>query len=153
MPQNWARIVPLLPAVGWFWSRSDLFWQNWWEGISVGISVESEPCCTWQSPVNMNTVMKCCENVANKLTLLNHAHKMVLLCVSNTKSSLTLSMQGSSYPSLTKSISWLLMPWLLASPGHQHPWFWLCRIGKFLSYTRKDFNYLWHIKVEEWQQM
>ena len=25
------------------------------------------------------------------------------------------------------------MPWLLVSPGHQHPWFWLCRIGKFLG--------------------
>ena len=32
------------------------------------------------------------------------------------------------------------MPWLLVSPGHQHPWYWLCRIGKFLSYLRKDFS-------------
>ena len=31
------------------------------------------------------------------------------------------------------SQSWMLMPWLLASPGHQHPWYWLCRIGKFFS--------------------
>ena len=23
------------------------------------------------------------------------------------------------------------MPWLLASPEHQHPWYWLCRIGTF----------------------
>ena len=34
------------------------------------------------------------------------------------------------------------MPWLLASPGHQHPWYWLCRICKSLSFMRKDFNYL-----------
>ena len=34
------------------------------------------------------------------------------------------------------------MPWLLTSPGHQQPWYWLCRIGRFLSYLRKDFNYL-----------
>ena len=33
-------------------------------------------------------------------------------------------------------------PWLLASPGHQQPWDWLCRIGSSLSYLRKDFNYL-----------
>ena len=26
------------------------------------------------------------------------------------------------------------MPWLLTSPGHQQPWYWLCRIGRFLSY-------------------
>ena len=33
----------------------------------------------------------------------------------------------------TYQISWLLMPWLLlASSKHQHPWYWLCRMGKFL---------------------
>ena len=26
------------------------------------------------------------------------------------------------------------MPWLLTSPGHQQPWYWLCRICRFLSY-------------------
>ena len=41
------------------------------------------------------------------------------------------------------------MPWLLASPGHQHPWYWLGRIGKFLSYTKEDFNCLCHVNVEE----
>ena len=59
------------------------------------------------------------------------------------------NMQGPSYPSLTRSISWLLMPWILASPRHQHPWHWLCKIGKFLSYTRKDFNCLCTLIVEE----
>ena len=34
---------------------------------------------------------------------------------------LTLNMQGPRYLRLTKSISWLLMPWLLAMPGHQQP--------------------------------
>ena len=29
---------------------------------------------------------------------------------------------------LTRSVSWLLMPWLLMSPDHQHPWYWLCWI-------------------------
>ena len=57
-------------------------------------------------------------------------------------------MRGPSYLGLTRSISWLLMPWLLASPGHQQPWYWLCKISKSRSYMRKDFNYLWH--VEEW---
>ena len=37
-------------------------------------------------------------------------------------------MRGPSYLALTSSISWLLMPWLLASPGHQQPWYWLCKI-------------------------
>ena len=26
------------------------------------------------------------------------------------------------------------MSWLLASPGHQQPWYWWCRMGRFLSY-------------------
>ena len=34
-----------------------------------------------------------------------------------------------------QSVSWLLMPCLLESPGHQRLWYWLCRIGK-LSYKR-----------------
>ena len=53
---------------------------------------------------------------------------------------LTLNMQGPSNLGLTRSISWLLMPWLLASPEHQHPWYWLWRIDRFLSYLRMDFN-------------
>ena len=38
---------------------------------------------------------------------------------------LTLNVRGPSYLGLTRSISWLLMSWLLASPGHQQPWYWL----------------------------
>ena len=36
---------------------------------------------------------------------------------------LTLNVRGQSYPGLTRSISWLLMPRLLTSPGHQQPWY------------------------------
>ena len=66
---------------------------------------------------------------------------------------LTLKVWGRSYLSLSRSVSWLLMPWLLASLGHQHPWYRLCRKGKFLSYLRKHFNYLCHVNVEEWYEM
>ena len=66
---------------------------------------------------------------------------------------LTLNVRGPRYLGLTRSISWLLMPWLLTSPGHQQPWYWLCRIGRFLSYFRKDFNYLRRINVEKWHKM
>ena len=47
----------------------------------------------------------------------------------------------------TQSISWLLLP------RRQHPWHWRCRIGEFLSYLRKDFNYIYHFNVEEGQRM
>ena len=64
-----------------------------------------------------------------------------------------INMRGPSYLDLTRSISWLLMPWLLTSPGHQQPWCWICRIGRFLSYLRKDFNYLCRINAEKWHKM
>ena len=44
---------------------------------------------------------------------------------------------GSNYSASTESISWLLMPWLLPSPGHQHLWCWLCGIRELLSYSWK----------------
>ena len=66
------------------------------------------------------------------------------------KSLLTLSVRGLSYLGLIRSMSWLLMPWLLASPGHQLPW---CKISKSLSYIRKDSNYLCHVNAEEWHKM
>ena len=67
--------------------------------------------------------------------------------------SLTLNVREPSDLGLSWSISWLLMPWLLPSPGHQQPWYWLWRIGRSLSYLRKDFNCLSHIIVEEWHEM
>ena len=75
------------------------------------------------------------------------------LCLQVRTGPLTLNVRGPSYLGLTRSISWLLMPWLLTSPGHQHPWYWLCRIGRFLSYLRKDFNHLCHANVAEWHEM
>ena len=64
---------------------------------------------------------------------------------------LTLNMRGPSYLGLTRSISWLLMPWLITSPGHQQPWYWLSRICR--SFLRKDFKYLCQINVVEWHKM
>ena len=60
---------------------------------------------------------------------------------------LTINMWGPSYLSFTWSTSLLLMPWLLASLGHQQQWYWLYRICRSCSYLRKDFKYLCHIKV------
>ena len=65
----------------------------------------------------------------------------------------TLNVGGQSYLGLTTAISRLLMPWLLTSPGHQQPCYRLCRIGRCLSYLRKDFNYLHRINVKKWHNM
>ena len=66
---------------------------------------------------------------------------------------LTLNVRGLSYRGLTRSISWLLMPWLLTSPGHQQPWYWLYRMCRPFTYLRKDFKCLCHIIEEEWHKM
>ena len=34
---------------------------------------------------------------------------------------------GLNYSGSSESVSWLLMPWLLVSPGYQYPWYWLWR--------------------------
>ena len=47
------------------------------------------------------------------------------------------------------SILWLLMPWLLVSPGQQQPWYWLHRIKGSFPYMRKDSIYLCHLSVEK----
>ena len=46
----------------------------------------------------------------------------------------------SNYPRIMKSIPFLLMPWLLASPGHQQPWYYtrwekapLSSTGKYIT--------------------
>ena len=46
---------------------------------------------------------------------------------------LTLNVRGPSYLGLTRSISWLLMPWLLTLLGHQQPWY--CLIWRRTSTT------------------
>ena len=46
-----------------------------------------------------------------------------------------------SYCSLSKSKSWLLMPWILASSINQQPRYWLrSKLGRSLSYMSEDFN-------------
>ena len=37
-------------------------------------------------------------------------------------------------------IPWLLLPWLLSSPGHQQPWYWIYVTNRSFSSTRKNFT-------------
>ena len=43
--------------------------------------------------------------------------------------SICLTLLKLEYSGITGSMSWLMMSWLLVSPGHQHPWYPLCRIN------------------------
>ena len=54
----------------------------------------------------------------------------------------------------TRSIPLLLMPWFLVLPNRQHPWPWycICKIDLSLSSMKKNFSYLYHLRVERWQK-
>ena len=43
------------------------------------------------------------------------------------------------YLGRTIVIPWVLRHWLLASPDHRRPWYWLCEMGRALSLVVKDF--------------
>ena len=66
-----------------------------------------------------------------------------------TRKNLTLNERGLSFSGLTRSISWLLMPWLLESPSHHQSWYWRCKIGRSLFPMRKDYNYMCSVSVGE----
>ena len=127
-------------------------------GPNVGIQSQIPSVPNDVLPGSMNTQVRA--NVSYVISLLSHpAVPWVTLCFCTGwyaaaspqtigPSELTLNVWGPSYLGITRSISWLLMPWLLTSPGHQQTWYWLCRICKSWSYLRKDFKFLCHINVE-----
>ena len=71
------------------------------------------------------------------------------LCYSHS----TINVRGLNYSGWTYSIAWLLMHWLLASPGHQHPRWWLYRMAQVFSSMRKEFKYQCHNSVEIWYKL
>ena len=71
-----------------------------------------------------------------------------LLCI------LILLVMKLEYSGITRSMPWLLMPWLLALPCHLQQCYWLPhQINRSLSSTRKDFNYRCHFSFIKWQKM
>ena len=49
----------------------------------------------------------------------------------------------------TKSILWLLMPYLLLLPGHWKALYWLCSMNQSLSSMWKDFNHLHYLILRD----
>ena len=52
--------------------------------------------------------------------------------------------QPHTYHQNTMSIPWLLMPWLLALPGHQWTWHGIHKFCMFFSLLKVDFKYPYH---------
>ena len=129
------------------WLQAEELWRRWLWNCWSRVLMKFWVLRIWDK----NTIDECPAKIAKleedkikKATLCKRCEDPILI--------LTLSVRKLSYryQDLIKLISLLLMPWLLVSPGHQQTWCWLFEIGKSLSYTRKDSNYLCHISVKEW---
>ena len=75
------------------------------------------------------------ENTFKNVVYKMSAILLSTLCAKHAKV-LMLLVLTQEYSGKTGSIPWLLMTWLFASPGHQQPRYWLCRINWFLSEGR-----------------
>ena len=128
-------------------------WLKYFIFITIFSYVFRKTWCYWGEHLFIQWLYALCWQ-GNKTSILS---MMPLILfhhqVSPDHNELTLNVRGPSYPGLTRSISWLLMPWLLTSPGHQQPWYWLYRICRSFSYLRKCFKYLCQINVVEWHKM
>ena len=60
----------------------------------------------------------------------------------------TLNVWGPSYLGLTRSISYLLMPWRRKEPGHQQPWCWLCKMFPPKYLTHKELRNMIYINSQ-----
>ena len=67
------------------------------------------------------------------------------------KKKLTLQMLRSQYSRRTRSI--FLMSWFPASPGHQHPWYWLREMRMLLSSLKISITNLCCLIEEDWYWM
>ena len=132
-------------------------WQNdaIWRHRSGSILSQVMACCLMAPSHNLNQYSL----IFNKVPW--HSSEGIMIRrsedISKTKLKiaflLTLDVRGLSYLGLPRSNIMAVVSWLLTSPGHQQPWYWLCRIGRFLSYLRNDLNYLRCINVEKWHKM
>ena len=108
---------------------------------SNAIFMESCPVTPEKDPV-VQYIVLCHYKMDNLFPNSHNRHPMAsqgatdVFC--ETKVLLTLNVRGSSYLGLPGLISWLLMPWLLTSPGHQQPRYWFYRITRSFSCWRKD---------------
>ena len=63
---------------------------------------------------------------------------------------LTLLVLRLKYTTRTRSISWLLIPWLLTSPWYHQTWYWPYEMCRPMSSIKKDFHHRYHFSAEEW---
>ena len=154
MAENFQTITFIVILFNHFFIEICSWGCDWWEviiGLDNGLAPISDDPVQWRICSNRERWVKSCSGVIScwnmPVSVRKRLHNTNLCSTILYKNwyILTLNVRGPSYLGLTRSISWLLMPWLLTSPGHQQPWYWLCRLWRAWSYLRKDFKYLCHI--------
>ena len=106
-----------------------------WFAVIYGISVWAQIVISGYSWVN---IVIQCKSVTSVILILSVLIHLVMKLKNSRK---------------IRSISWLLMPWLILSPGHQQQWYWLCRINLSLSSMWKNFNHQCHFSFQQWSKM
>ena len=68
-----------------------------------------------------------------------HYDVTVMICSDRSLTrALTLLMLRPEYSGILRSMSWLLGPWLHASPGHQQQWHWQCEMRMFSRIVNRN---------------
>ena len=99
-------------------------------------SCKSSPCPLTNSrkwSISTSGTFKIKKSEANWSMIITTTYHQTSQKFSIAKTDLTLNVRGPSYLRLTRSISSLLMPWLLTSPWHQQTWYWLYRMCRPFS--------------------
>ena len=126
----------LVQAVAWCWTGNmPLLWPI------------ADINCNWVRFVNNSAIMILCGNKLLSLCLTKHPlridYPFKCTCISLTLLVLVLG---------TMSISWLLMPGLLASPSYLQLWYWHCGTWIFLSSLRENLLNLRHLYFVKWEK-
>ena len=87
-----------------------------------------------------------------KLWCITNIHNETVDCVLRSVTSIVMETEllnlvvlRLEYSAKNLSISWLLLPWFLASPGHQKARYWQNRINESLPFIRVNFNNLHYV--------
>ena len=112
--------------------------------------------CAWTYEGTQFLCVKFRLGSAGEPTICSHCYDVLnedtgFTAVFSKPSDLTHLLLKPEYLGPTKSIPWWLMPWLLASPGHQQPWHWLCRTNE--SYLLQGPGFQLSVSSKCWETM
>ena len=108
---------------------------------------------------NSNQLIKICISMDHKnhILVLLSAKKSWFHCKSNHDEisvlCITRLVLKPEYFRTIRSMPWLLMAWQYKEPGHQQPWYLLCRVNESLSSQRKGFNNMYLVNLEKLYEM